>query len=167
MQGCRHKSSNKIQLLLKHHNKGSDSRWFKFFCPLLIIYIVKLHLSGPHISGLFTYPDTCLGNKYDYIQRSLTSPDYSLIRPHVWEPIIIVYIEIDSLIRIFSYPDSKLGNGGIRISEGPLYRESDSFIRIFSYPDSELGNGCVRISEGSLNMLYISVRCHKIHVHHS
>ena len=31
-----------------------------------------------------------------------------------------------------------------------LYRESDSFIRIFSYSNSKLGNGGVRISEGSL-----------------
>ena len=32
----------------------------------------------------------------------------SPIQTHVCEPIIIVYIEIDSLIRKFSYPDSQL-----------------------------------------------------------
>ena len=51
-----------------------------------------------HISGLFTYTDTCLGTNYVYI--------YSICV---------------SLIRIFSYPDSHLGNGGVWISEGPLY----------------------------------------------
>ena len=29
--------------------------------------------------------------------------------------------ESDSLIRKFSYPDSQSGNGGVRISEVPLY----------------------------------------------
>ena len=45
-----------------------------------------------------TYPDTCLGTNYDYM-----------------------FLESDSFIRIFSYPDSRLGNGGVRISEGPMY----------------------------------------------
>ena len=31
------------------------------------------------------------------------------------------YIEHDSLIRIFSYPDSQLGKRGVQISEGPLF----------------------------------------------
>ena len=30
-------------------------------------------------------------------------------------------IESDSFIRIFSYPDSQFGNGGVRISDLPLY----------------------------------------------
>ena len=34
---------------------------------------------------------------------------------------MIIYRERDSLIRIFSYPDSQLGNRGVRISEGSLY----------------------------------------------
>ena len=40
---------------------------------------------------------------------------------HVWEPIIVVYIEIDLLLRILSYPDSQHGNEGVRISEDPLH----------------------------------------------
>ena len=45
------------------------------------------------------------------------------IQTHVWEPIMIIYWESDSFIRIFSiyYPDSKLGNWGIQIREGLLY----------------------------------------------
>ena len=46
----------------------------------------------PHLSGLFTYPDTCLGTIYEYIYR-----------------------------KCLTYPDSHLGNGGVRISEAPLY----------------------------------------------
>ena len=62
------------------------------------------------------YPDYSLIR----IIRS-TYPDYSFIPTHVWEPImIIIYWESDSCIRIFSYPYMWLGNGGIRISEGPL-----------------------------------------------
>ena len=34
---------------------------------------------------------------------------------------MIIYVEIVSLIRISEYPDSQLGNGGVRISEAPLY----------------------------------------------
>ena len=62
----------------------------------IYIYTVNPHLSGPHLSGLFTYPDTCLGTNHDCI-----------------------YIEINSLVRIFNYPDSQLGNGDVRINEGP------------------------------------------------
>ena len=51
----------------------------------------------PHLSGLFTYPDTCLGTNL----HSST--------------------ENDSFIRKFSYPDSQSGNRGVRISEAPLY----------------------------------------------
>ena len=51
----------------------------------------------PHLSELFTYPDTCLG----------TNPHSSA--------------ESDSLFRKFSYPDSQSGNRGVRISEDPLY----------------------------------------------
>ena len=47
----------------------------------------------PHLSGLFTYPDTCLG----------TNPYSST--------------ESDPFIRKFSYPDSQSGNEGVRISE--------------------------------------------------
>ena len=50
----------------------------------------------------------------------LTYLHYSLIRTHVWETIINTRTESDSLIRKFSYPDIQLGNGGVRISEGPL-----------------------------------------------
>ena len=50
------------------------------------------------LSGLFTYPNTCLGTNYD-----------------------LIYIESVSLIRIFTYPDSQLGDWGVRISEAPLY----------------------------------------------
>ena len=49
----------------------------------------------PNLSGLFT-PDTCLETN-----------------PHSTES--------DSLIWKFSYPDSQPGNGGVRISEAPLY----------------------------------------------
>ena len=51
------------------------------------------------------------------VQWSLNYPDYSLIQT----PIIIVNIEIASLIWIFRYLDSQLGNGVVWISEGPLY----------------------------------------------
>ena len=44
----------------------------------------------------------------------------SLIWTHIRKPIMIMYIERDSLIRKFSYLDSQLGNGSIWISEGPL-----------------------------------------------
>ena len=55
----------------------------------------KPHLSGPNLSG------------------------------HVLEPIMILYRESDSFSWIFSYPDNQLGNGGVRISEVPLYWESN------------------------------------------
>ena len=64
---------------------------------LIHLYTVEPHLSWPHLSGLFSYPDTCLGTNWN------------------------IHIESDSLIRIFSYPDSWLGNEGVRISEAPLY----------------------------------------------
>ena len=51
----------------------------------------------PHLSGLFTYLYTCLR----------TNPNAST--------------ESDSLIRKFSYPDSQSENGGVRMSEAPLY----------------------------------------------
>ena len=42
---------------------------------------VEPHLSGPHLSRLFTYTDTCLGTIYDYIYRKcLTLSGYSVIR---------------------------------------------------------------------------------------
>ena len=43
-----------------------------FTDKVYVIDIVKLHLSRPHLSGLFTYPDT-----------------------HVWEQIIIIFRESD------------------------------------------------------------------------
>ena len=55
------------------------------------------HLSGPHLSGLFTYPDICLRTN----SHSST--------------------ESASLIRKFSYRDSHSGNGVVGISEAPLY----------------------------------------------
>ena len=64
------------------------------FCP--IKQILQQYTVKPHLSGIFAYPDTCLGTNY-------------------------VYRESDSFIRIFCYPDSWLGNRGVRISEGPLY----------------------------------------------
>ena len=74
-----------------------------------------------------------------WIQWSLTDPDptytdYSLIRTHVWEPIMIIYRENGSFIQKFSHPDSQIGNRGVRISEG-LY------IIIFG------SQTCVQISE--------------------
>ena len=55
------------------------------------------------------------------------------VKPHLSGHIfgnqsLIVYIEIDSLIRIFSYPDShdQLRNGGVRISDG-LYTYCTTF----------------------------------------
>ena len=53
-----------------------------------------------------------------------TFPDYSLIWTQVWEPIIVMYRESDSLIQKFSYPDSHLGNRGVWISQCPLYISS-------------------------------------------
>ena len=54
---------------------------------------MRLHYTvEPHLSGLFSYPDTCLGTIYEYIYR-----------------------------KCLTYPDSHLGNGGVRISEAPLY----------------------------------------------
>ena len=44
---------------------------------------------------------------------------------------MILYIESVSIIRIFIYPDSKIGNGGVRISETPLYWLMHHFIAIF------------------------------------
>ena len=32
-----------------------------------VIHTVKTHLSGPQLSGLFTYPDTCFGTNPNYI----------------------------------------------------------------------------------------------------
>ena len=48
----------------------------------------------------------------------------SVIRTHVWELIMIIYIDRDSHIQIFSYPDSQLGNSVVWISEGLLYTAS-------------------------------------------
>ena len=61
------------------------------------MYTMKPQLSGPHLSRLFSYPNTCWRTNYKYI-----------------------HIESDSLIQIFSNLDNQLRNGGIRISEGPL-----------------------------------------------
>ena len=41
-------------------------KWDKYTCTCIIElyvyhYTVEPHLSGPHLSGLFTYPYTCLG----------------------------------------------------------------------------------------------------------
>ena len=65
-------------------------------------------MMGNHIQWSITYPNP-------------TYPDYSLIRSYVWEPILIIYRESDSFMRIFSYLDSQLWNGGVWTSEGPLY----------------------------------------------
>ena len=48
------------------------------------------------LRGSLTYPD-------------LIYLDFSLIRTHHLEQIQIIYIESDSLIRIFSYLDSNIG----------------------------------------------------------
>ena len=66
----------------------------------------------------------------------LNYPDYSIIRTHVWDLTNWnIHIESDSFIRIFSYPDSWLGNEGVRISEAPLYMHftfaQDRIIQIF------------------------------------
>ena len=61
------------------------------------INTVEPHLSGSHLSGLFTYSDISLR----------TNPHSST--------------ECASLIRKFSYPDSQSGNRGFRISEARLY----------------------------------------------
>ena len=53
--------------------------------------------------------------------KTLTIILTSLIQTHVWEPIMIVHIKNDSLIQLFSYLDSQLANGGVRISESTLY----------------------------------------------
>ena len=49
---------------------------FNIFSPIYgqtrhVMYTVKPHLSGPHLSGIFTYSDTCLGTNYDFIFVSL------------------------------------------------------------------------------------------------
>ena len=81
-------------------------------CYLWYLSIILKYTVNPHVSGP-------------------TYPDYSFIRTHVWEPIMItcIYIDIDSLKQIFSYLDSQLGMGGVRISDGPLCVEFE-FTRI-------------------------------------
>ena len=64
----------------------------------------------PHLSGLFSYLDICLGTNWN------------------------ILIETDSLIVIFSYLDSMLGNGGVQISEGPLYILSDRQLKWALWP---------------------------------
>ena len=39
---------------------------------------VKPHLSEPHLSGLFTYPDICFGTNYDIYIESVSG--YSVTR---------------------------------------------------------------------------------------
>ena len=73
-------------------------------CSLYWLNIFSLFFRGNTIQSSLTYPDP-------------TYQDYSLIRTSVWEPFMIIYVEYVSLIRIFSYPDSQLENGGVRISE--------------------------------------------------
>ena len=91
-------TSNKHLCIVEAVALEHDVIWiiYSMSCNELIIYS-EPQLSGPHLSGLLTYPDTCLGTNYDYIYR-----------------------ESDSFIRIFSYPDSQFGNGGVRINEGSL-----------------------------------------------
>ena len=60
------------------------------------------------------------------------------VKPHLSRPPLIRIIHLYMLYMI-------------------IYRESESYIRIFSYPDSRLGTGGVRISEGSLYSLHIPV----------
>ena len=58
-------------------NKIKPGMVLKYECFKL--YTVKPHLSGPHLSGIFTYPDTCLRTNYDYILRKcLIYPDIQL-----------------------------------------------------------------------------------------
>ena len=52
------------------------------------------------------------------LQWSLTYPDPTFLDYYTDT---FIYIEIVSPIRKFNYPDNHLGNGGVRISEGPLY----------------------------------------------
>ena len=47
---------------------------------------MKPHLSGPHLSGLFTYLDKWLRNNYDYINKEwLAYPEIHLSGQSAWE----------------------------------------------------------------------------------
>ena len=90
-------------------NRGCKGRncwhtWLSKAWNSIQVNIQCTHLSGPHLSRLFNYPDTCLG----------TNPHSST--------------ESDSLIWKFSYLDSQSGNGGVRISEVPLYTHLSSLV---------------------------------------
>ena len=57
-----------------------------------INYTVKSHLSVPHLSGLSTYPVTCLGTNCDNIKKKwLIYPDIHLSRQSAWERRIFDY----------------------------------------------------------------------------
>ena len=67
--------------------------------PLVPYEKNQLNTVEPHLSGLFSYPDTCLGT--------------------IWK----IYIESVWLIWIFSYPDRWLQNRCVRISEALLFMD--------------------------------------------
>ena len=66
-------------------------------CYVIIRFTREPHLSGAQLAVIFTYAHTCLGTNSHFL------------------------LQIESLIREFSYTDSQLGNRGVRISEAPLY----------------------------------------------
>ena len=92
-------------------------------CDFIMFSKIPLYLCN-NISNSYHFLMSDYYNSFG-IQWSLTYPDYSSIRTHVWEPIMFIYMYIESvsLIRKFSYLDSHLGNGGVWISEGTLYSQ--------------------------------------------
>ena len=100
----------------------------RFWVTLLVDSIPLLEVDEVSIQFDFV-PSVIAWEKYIWEKAESEFAKYimyseaSLIRTHVWEQIIIVYIESDSLIRRVSYTDSRLGNGGVRISKGSLYKE--------------------------------------------
>ena len=75
--------------------------------------LFTLHVTctvAPHLSRLFPYPHTCLETNYDDIY---------------------IYLESNSPIWIFSYLDSQFGNGGVWISESPLYLFVSQSLHLF------------------------------------
>ena len=62
----------------------SNIMYYSAFC-MVHSNTVEPDLSGPHLSGSFTYPDTYLGTIYDYIYTCLTYTDNHLSGQSAWE----------------------------------------------------------------------------------
>ena len=121
------KYKKKIEMIVRKPDKTEEEEGLTA-CPYCAFNLPETDIMCPDCKNTIPY---CIVTVSSFYDTNCVEIDFQnkaiffiheaqLIRKHVWEP-IIVYMESDKLIRIFSYPDSQLGNRGVRISEGSLY----------------------------------------------